>query len=145
MKRSVRIPLLPLLVLIAALLVGVSVFVAGLDLWIERGDAAAFRSDLRGLVTVAILGSLGWLGLRWAIDQMNARLDQAAARLDALNDSNVAIGRYLVDRDADTQPIPRLYVAGTAAVAPQPAPPPAAPDPKVVEIGERIARKIIES
>lgn len=141
MLRSIRAPLLLLAV---ALLGGTSLLAVDSAAWI--GDhstyAPAFRSDVRIAIATMVVMMAIWIALLIVLDSLGRLergheatagwLARAERRIDHLEGSQ------------DTGRLPRLKAVGTVVVAPVEVREPAF-DPKVVELGQRIARKITDS
>jgi hypothetical protein len=153
---------LPHAILMIALAIGLLMSYGNIRKVIDHpddvGSWAAVRSDVRALVTIAVVAVLIWLSLelgrRW-LREMEARQDK---RLDNLSlrveEIGAAVVRLTVDR-ADTVPIPRphLRIVGTAVVAPAAAPVKVIDEPAVAtgltpdiiaagrRISERLARR----
>jgi hypothetical protein len=126
--RNIRTPLVLLATAILGIVALFAIDIANVITNNTPQAVAAFRADLRMILSTAILVSLGWI---WA-----GRVAAAFER------SNVRLDRML--SRADTGPLPRIRIVGTAAVEVAPPQDPSL-DPKVVELGRRIARKITDN
>lgn len=124
--RSIRTPVVLIAVLSLSSVALFSVNAANIVSHNSALTAAAFRADLRMILATGIVLCAIWV----AIVLVGAALAQINVRMERLE-----------NRAVDTAPIPRYRIVGTAAVEVAPNP---MLDPKVVELGRHIARKITD-